>query len=143
MNDEFLIVFKSILPDYFDFVIKAKSMVEDERVSVSEACKRCNISRSTYYKYKDKIFNASKSYGRKSILGIKAADKAGVLSAVINEIYDSGANVISINSALPVKGVAFITIAMDVSEASCDTAEILAKIKVVEHVKSANIIAVE
>ncbi|MBO4572204.1 MAG: hypothetical protein J5762_00325 [Clostridia bacterium] len=143
MNDEYLIVLKSILPEYFEAVIKAKAMVEDENRSVSEACKRYNISRSTYYKYKDKIFNASKNYGKKSIIGVKAGDKAGVLNAIITEIYDAGANIISINSAMPVKDVAFITIAMDVSDATIDTAQIIYKLKAIEHVKSASIISVE
>lgn len=143
MNDEYLIVFKSILPDYFDAVIKAKDMVEDEDFSVSEACKALDISRSTYYKYKDKIFNASKNYGKKSIIGIRAGDKKGVLSNILSEIYESGANVISINSAMPVKNVAFVTLAIDVSDAQLDTTQILAKLKAVDHVKSAYIIAIE
>lgn len=143
MNDEYLIVFKSILPDYFDAVIKAKAMVEDEDFSVSEACKKLDISRSTYYKYKDKIFNASKNYGKKSIIGIRAGDKKGVLSNILSEIYESGANVISINSAMPVKNVAFVTLAIDVSDAQLDTTQILAKLKAVDHVKSAYIIAIE
>ena len=143
MNDEYLIVFKSILPDYFDAVIKAKAMVEDEDFSVSEACKALDISRSTYYKYKDKIFNASKNYGKKSIIGIRAGDKKGVLSNILSEIYESGANVISINSAMPVKNVAFVTLAIDVSDAQLDTTQILAKLKAVDHVKSAYIIAIE
>ena len=87
-NDEYYIVYKSILPEYFESVINAKSMVEDEKQSVSNACKKFNISRSTYYKYKDKIFTASKSYGRKCIFGIRAGDKKGVLSAVIAEFYE-------------------------------------------------------
>ena len=143
MNDEYLIVFKSILPDYFDLVIKAKAMVEDEKKSVSDVCKTLGISRSTYYKYKDKIFNASKSYGKKSIIGIRAGDKKGVLSAILTVIYESGANVISINSAMPVKGVAFVTLAIDVSDAKLDTTDVVASLKKIDHVKSVNIIAIE
>ncbi len=143
MNDEYLIVLKSILPDYFESVIKVKAMVEDENRSVSEACKKFDISRSTYYKYKDKIFNASKSYGKKCVIALKAADKAGVLSSIINDIYDAGVNIISLNSSLPIKGVAFITISLDISSANIDTAHIVARLKNTEHVKSANVISVE
>ena len=142
-NDEYYIVYKSILPEYFESVIEAKSMVEDEKQSVSSACKKYGISRSTYYKYKDKIFTASKSYGKKCIYGIRARDKKGVYNAILSELYESGANIISINSTLPVKGVAFMTITVDISDANLDTAHILAKLKLVDHVKSAYIIAIE
>ena len=143
LNEEYYIVYRSILPDYFEAVIDAKAMVEDEKQSVSDACKKYGISRSTYYKYRDKVFNASKSYGKKCIMGIRAGDKKGVYSAILSEVYESGANVISINSTLPVKGVAYMTITIDVSESKLDTAEILSKIKSIDHVKSANIIAIE
>ena len=143
VNDEYYIVYKSILPEYFESVIEAKSMVEDENRSVSSACKKYGISRSTYYKYKDKIFTASKSYGKKCIYGIRARDKKGVYNAILSELYESGSNIISLNSTLPVKGVAFMTITVDISDANLDTAHILARLKSVDHVKSAYIIAIE
>ncbi|MBQ4587070.1 MAG: hypothetical protein IJB13_04695, partial [Clostridia bacterium] len=80
-NTEYLIIDKSILPEYFDLVLKAKSLVEDEDVSVSLACKQTGISRSTFYKYKDKIYRSSESYGKKSIISFKLADSPGVLSS--------------------------------------------------------------
>ena len=143
VNDEYYIVYKSILPDYFESVINAKSMVEAEKQSVSNAGKKYDISRSTYYKYKDKIFTASKSYGRKCIFGIRASDKKGVFNAILSELYESGVNIISVNSTLPVKSVAYMTITIDMTDANTDTAHILARIKSVNHVKSANIIAIE
>ena len=143
MNDEYLIVYKSILPEYFSSVITAKAMVEDEKLSVSVACKNTGISRSTYYKYKDKVFKASKSYGKKCIIGIRAADRKGVLNEILSEIYEAGVNIISINSAMPVKGVAFVTMAIDVSDANDDPADIVGKVKAIDNVKSANIIAIE
>ena len=86
---------------------------------------------------------ASKSYGKKSIIGIRARDKKGVMSAILTVLYEAGANVISINSAMPVKGVAFVTLAIDVSDAKLDTTEVVAALKKIDHVKSANIIAIE
>ena len=105
MKDELLIVYKSILPDYFESVLKAKSLVEDSKMSVCEACKEVDISRSTFYKYKDKIFRATEQYGKKSIITVKTADKKGVLGAILDIVYDFGANVIAINQAMSVRGV--------------------------------------
>ena len=143
MADDYLIIDKSILPDYFELVLTAKGLVEDERVSVSDACKRTGISRSTFYKYKDKIFTVSRSYGKKAIISLKAADKKGVLSGILNAVYSFGANVVSINQAIPIKGVAVITLAVDVTGAGSDAGALVEKLRVIENVKNANIIAIE
>ena len=143
MGSEFLIIDKSILPEYFDLVLKAKSLVEDERSSVSAACEKTGISRSTFYKYKDKIFLSSATYGRRAIISIKAADKKGVLSGILAFVYSFGANVISINQAMPIKGVAVITLAVDLAEAKEELSTLVDRLKTVENVKSASIIAIE
>ncbi len=143
MNDEYLIVFKSILPDFYDDVLNAKSFVEDEKFSVSDACRKVGISRSTYYKYRDKIFRATKNYGKKSIIGIRAKDKKGVLSEITSEIYKLDVNILSINFAMPIRGVSYVTLAIDVSEAKVDTVELVDRLKNINNIKSASIIAIE
>ena len=54
MKGKYLIVDKAILPDYFEKVIEARTLLRDGKFqNVSEAVKEVGISRSTYYKYKD------------------------------------------------------------------------------------------
>ena len=54
MSDNYLIIHKSVLPDYYEKVLEARRLLESGRVrEVSEAVRRVGISRSTYYKYKD------------------------------------------------------------------------------------------
>lgn len=60
MKKEYLTIHNSILPDYYDKILQATKRVEDEHVSVSQVCKELDISRSTYYKYKDKIYYSDK-----------------------------------------------------------------------------------
>ena len=60
---EYYIVHRSLLPDYYENVIMARDMVENEGHSVSHACAAAGISRSTFYKYKDFVFHPSKEYG--------------------------------------------------------------------------------
>lgn len=143
MVSEYLIVDKSILPNYYELVLQAKSLVEDEKKSVSLSCKETGISRSTFYKYKDKIFTASQSYGKKAIITLKLSDAAGVLSNVMQDIYSYGGNIITINSTLPISSVAFITIVIDVSNLKTDTHSMVKELKKINHVKSANVVAVE
>ena len=52
MLDNYLIIHKSILPEYYEKVVAARRLLEDGRVrEVSQAVKQVGISRSTYYKY--------------------------------------------------------------------------------------------
>lgn len=143
MNEEYIIIHKSILPEYFDAVIKAKSLVDDGELSVCDACRQTGISRSTFYKYKDNIFSPPKNYGKKAIVAIKTCDERGVLSNILAIVYNAGANVITINQDMPIKDSAYITIALDVSNINEELVELVKKVKAVEYVKSASIIAVE
>lgn len=143
MHEDYLIVHKSILPECFIAVLEAKSLVDDDEMSVSDACRKTGISRSTFYKYKDKVYTPSSTYGRKAIIAIKTADKMGVLSAILNKIAHYGANVININHAIPVGSSAYVTFALDVSSMSADINELVANLRNVDFVKSVNVIAVE
>ena len=52
MNSEYLIVSKTIVPDYYEKVIQVRELLRSGKVKeVSEAVKIIGISRSTYYKY--------------------------------------------------------------------------------------------
>ena len=54
MLEHYLIVHKSVLPDYFEKVVEARRLIESGKApDVSSAVKMAGISRSTFYKYKD------------------------------------------------------------------------------------------
>ena len=54
--DNYLLIHKSILPEYYEKVIEARRLLESgEARDVSHAVRLVDISRSTYYKYKDFI----------------------------------------------------------------------------------------
>lgn len=143
MNKDYLIIHKSILPDFFEQVLTAKGLVDDKKMSVCEACKLTDISRSTFYKYRDNVFLPSKSYGKKAIIAIKTADRRGVLSAILTLVYKFQANVITINQDMPIKDSAYITVALDISDMESDVNELLVELKELENVKSATVIAVD
>ena len=51
MLENYLIIHKDILPDYYEKVIEARRLVESGKVKdVSQAVKQVGISRRTYYK---------------------------------------------------------------------------------------------
>ena len=142
-HNEYLIVHKSILPDYYPVIIKARELINDKNVSVSDACKQLNISRSTYYKYKDYIFRTSKELGNKAIFVIKTIDEKGILSSILQVVYDTCGNVISINQDKPLDDTAYITVSIDISELNSTIDYLKEKISEITGVKSVDIMGVE
>jgi chorismate mutase len=142
-NNEYFIVHKSILPDYYELIIQAREMINDKKYSISDACKLLNISRSTYYKYKDYIFRASKELGNKAIFVIKTIDEKGILSSILQVVYDTCGNVISINQDKPLDDTAYITVSIDISELNSTIDYLKEKISEITGVKSVDIMGVE
>ncbi len=55
-NNEYLLVKADVLPEVFVKVMDAKRLLNSGKaVSVNEAVKMVNLSRSAYYKYKDAV----------------------------------------------------------------------------------------
>lgn len=142
-NNEYLIVHKSILPNYFEQIIKTRELIAKDNLSVSDACKKMDISRSTFYKYKDYIFRLDQDYQNKASIAIMAEDKKGILSDILKILSNYGANVISINQDTPIDGMALITITVDLTESKDNIGDIDAEIMKLEGVKNAQIIGGE
>ena len=117
MLENYLIVHKSILPDYFDSVLNAKHLLEEGKArNVMQATKMAGISRSTFYKYKDYILEPVHiSDGRKAVISMLLSHETGILSHVLTVISDAGASILTITQSLPVHGKASVTITLDIS----------------------------
>lgn len=143
MDRQFYLVNKKILPDFIDEVITIKEEIEQEGISVSTACEKHNISRSTYYKYKDLVFKPIKNITSKAIISFKALNVKGVLSNVLTEVANLNANVITLNQDMPINDYAFISLTIDISELNCEFYQLIEKIKQIENVRKVEIIAFE
>ena len=137
----YLLVDMSILPDVYTRVIKAKNFLQSgEAANASQAAKMAGISRSAYYKYKDKIFEYSEQGEDVSTINAKLRDNAGVLSSVMNELYMSGANILAVNQSIPVNDVADVSITVRLSDADVSKSGVEQKIKSIVGVISAEIV---
>ena len=85
MLSNYLIVHKSILPEYYEKVLACRRLMESGKFKeVSQAVKQVGISRSTYYKYKDYIFEPSDlNSSRKAVFSMMLDHAPGVLSALL------------------------------------------------------------
>lgn len=116
----YLIVEKSALPEFFIKVLTARRLLESGECSqVSDAVKKVGISRSTYYKYKDRVLEPTElSVGRKAVISMLLSHEAGALSRVLSAISAFGANVLTITQSLPINGKASVTVTLDLQEMS-------------------------
>lgn len=143
MKNEYLLVHKSILPDYYESIIKCRELVEGKNLSTSEACKICNISRSTYYKYKDFIFEVDENKGDKVILSCRLLDKQGVLSNVLGTLSRYNCNIITINQNAPINNIAQTILTVDIKEINNDMSNVIKEINNLEGVKLVELLALK
>ena len=145
MLENYLIIHKSILPEYYEKVLEVRHLMESGKVrDVSQAVKEVGISRSTYYKYKDYILEPSEmAGGRKAVLSMMLAHEPGVLSALLSCISDSGASVLTITQSLPIHNRASVTISLDVSSISCELTGLIVLIGKTPGVEQAKLLAIE
>lgn len=143
MINDFLIVHKDILPKNVLLVLDAVKLVNEERLSVSDACKKVDISRGTFYKYKDLVFLPSHDFGKKAIFSFMLDNNKGVLSNLLNYIASSGGNILSINQETPINGIAFVTITIDVIEVIDEINSFTIATLKIKGVRSAKLLAIE
>lgn len=115
-GDKYFIVKKKAVPEVLLKVVEAKRLLDSERVmTVQEATEAVDISRSSFYKYKDDIFPFYENTRGKTItLLLQMDDKPGLLSKVLNQVARSEANILTIHQSIPVNGIAMLTISIEI-----------------------------
>ena len=88
------------------------------------------ISRSVYYKYRDAVF----PYTKKDSSGILTVqvnlmDRPGVLVSLLTVFYQAGANILTVNQNIPVKGRAFVSVSARVDKMDQTPGELLEQLK--------------
>ena len=145
MLNDYLIVEKSALPDYFIKVVEARRLLQSGvYTQVIDAVHAAGISRSTYYKYKDKILETSQlTVGRKASLMLQLNHQAGMLSKVINTLSGCNANILTITQSLPIHGKASIMLSIDLSQLSRSVDEMVNALCAIDGVEQVRLLAVE
>lgn len=135
---KYYLVNANILPDIYSKVIDAKNyLASGEAESASKAAKMAGLSRSTYYKYKDAIFEYNgEDSDETAAISAKLKDNAGVLSALMNELYKAGANVLSVNQSVPVNSVADVSVTVRITEMVITLDDLVENIKNVNGVNA-------
>ena len=126
-RNDYYVVKKKAVPEVLLKVVEAKHLLDSEKVlTVQEATERAGISRSSFYKYKDDIFPFhDQSRGRTFTVMIQLDDEPGLLSGLLNCVAQYQANILTIHQAIPVNGVASVTLSIEILNTTGDVSELI------------------
>ena len=115
---KYYIVEAKALPEVFLKVAEAKWLLETGEVAtVNDAARATGISRSAFYKYRDSISPFQNLMaGRILTFQLLLRDMTGLLSSILTICAQFGANILTINQAIPTNGCASVTISAETSE---------------------------
>lgn len=145
MLQNYLIIHKSILPDYYEKVLAAKRLLESGKVrEVSEAARQAGISRSTFYKYRDFVIEPSElTIGRKAVLSMMLSHERGMLSAALNKLSQYQLNILTITQSLPIHAQANVTLSLDISDLDLPLAQVLETLETMDGINQVRLLALE
>ncbi|MDO4463512.1 MAG: ACT domain-containing protein, partial [Bacillota bacterium] len=102
------------------------------------------ISRSSFYKYKDDIFQFhDNSQGTTITLTFQMEDEPGLLSDVLKIIAQFGANILTIHQSIPINGVASLSLSVQVLPTTGNVSEMLEAMEHQKGVRNVKILAKE
>ena len=144
-DEKYYMVKKRARPEVLLKVVEAKRLLETKSsLSVQEATEAVDISRSSFYKYKDDIFPFHDNARGKTItFMIQMEDTPGLLSVVLNQVARHLANILTIHQSMPVNGVASLTLSVEICPDTGDVTRMLDDIESLDGIHSLKILARE
>jgi chorismate mutase len=142
---EFYVVKKKAVPDVLLKVVEAKRLLESGRIAtIQEAADAVNISRSSFYKYKDDIFQFhDNSQGTTFTITFQMDDEPGLLSDVLKDIAAFGANLLPIHQSIPINGMASLSLSIQILNNTGSVSDIISKLENEQGVHSVKMVAKE
>lgn len=140
----YYVIREDVLPEAVKkTLIMKKALEEDPKLSILEASKRFDLSRSAFYKYKDTIFPIQ-DIKRQSILSlsIDVDDIPGILGDILKVVNDEKCSVLTIHQTVPINMRATIIISLEVDAGHTNIEKLKTKIQNLEFVNGLKVIGV-
>ena len=140
-----LLLDSEVLPEVYSKVVMAKQLlISGKAKGVSDAVKKANISRSSYYKYKDFVFNTTEQINEKrATIEVSLEHIQGILSEILDILAKNKANILTINQTIPLNNVATLTITLDMSQMSIGIEKLISKVKNKHNVLEVKLLGIE
>ena len=128
------------------YVVNKKAVPEVllKVMTIQEAVDAVGISRSSFYKYKDDIFQFhDNSQGTTITLTFQMDDEPGLLSDVLKIIAEYHANILTIHQSIPISGIASLSLSVQVLQNTGDISQMIEQMEMQKGVHRVKVLAKE
>lgn len=137
-ENKLILVDSTVLPEVFSRTLEAKRLLAaGEAKNSSDAARLAGLSRSAFYKYKDCVYPYSEKISERMITIItRLHDRPGVLSRLISELYQAGANILTVNQSIPVGGIALVSVSVRIDNLGLELNELFGSLLQIDGIET-------
>ena len=141
---KFYLIREDVLPESVVKTLKIKDALKNNpELSIYEAVKLFDLSRSAFYKYRETIFPVDEKMldHREFTLILYVNDIVGMLAQVLNTVSKLQLSVLTIHQSVPMEEKATITLSLSAKDTTISIDEILKALRNIEHVSKVELIS--
>ena len=143
-NRKFYLIREDVLPESVIKTLKVKDALKNNsNLSIYDAVKQFNLSRSAFYKYRDTIFPVDEKIldQREFTLILYVNDIVGMLAQVLNAISQLKLSVLTIHQSVPIEDKATITLSLNARNSNLSIDEVIESLREINHVTKVDLIS--
>ena len=141
---KFYLIREDVLPESVVKTLKIKEVLKNNpSLSIFEAVKQFDLSRSAFYKYRDTIFPIDEKMEstREFTLILYVNDIVGMLAEVFNTLSSLSLSVLTIHQSIPMESRATITLSLDAKGTNLEIDDVMEALRVIDHVSKVELIS--
>ncbi|MDN6630349.1 MAG: ACT domain-containing protein, partial [Staphylococcus equorum] len=141
---KFYLIREDVLPESVVKTLKIKDVLKnDPSLSIFEAVKQFDLSRSAFYKYRDTIFPIDEKMEstREFTLILYVNDIVGMLAQVLNTLSSLQLSVLTIHQSIPMDRRATITLSLDAKGTDLEIDDVMEALKIIDHISKVELIS--
>lgn len=143
-NRKFYLIREDVLPESVIKTLKVKDALKNNsNLSIYDAVKQFNLSRSAFYKYRETIFPVDEKLldQREFTLILYVNDIVGMLAQVLNAISQLQLSVLTIHQSVPIEDKATITLSLNARNSNLSIDEVIESLREINHVTKVDLIS--
>ena len=143
-NRKFYLIREDVLPESVIKTLKVKDALKNNsNLSIYDAVKQFNLSRSAFYKYRETIFPVDEKIldQREFTLILYVNDIVGMLAQVLNAISQLQLSVLTIHQSVPIEDKATITLSLNARNSNLSIDEVIESLREINHVTNVDLIS--
>lgn len=141
---KFYLIREDVLPKSVVKTLMIKDALKnDPTVSIFEAVKQFDLSRSAFYKYRDTIFPVDEKMEntKEFTLILYVNDIIGMLAEVLNKLSALNLSVLTIHQSIPMDNRATITVSLDAKGTNLEIDDVIASLQTIDYVSKVELIS--